>query len=138
MKKRYLLLLLACLLCTLITLPACDAAADDTLKAITKPYIDEYECVDARLGEENLLKEFDYIIISLVDKQNLELSYKIKGGDKRVVKGTYSVNSKTREFNAEIGLLGYTFKEKTKIEKGQFVLELNLFSKPLYMKFRSK
>ena len=120
-------------------LPACDSEiAKGSVKALTKPYIATYECVEARLGNEDLLSKHDYIKITLLDSKELEVSFKPKNGDKKAFKGAYTVNPETREFTGEIGILGLTFKETVKIEKGSFVITKNFLTLPLIMKFKQQ
>lgn len=137
MKHKKLLVVLLLLL-TLLLFPACEIDAKGSIKSITRPYVAEYECVEARLGEENLLDRYDYIKITLVNKEELEINYKPKGGIKHSYSATYELNPDTKEFSGEIGILGFKFKEKTVIENGEFVIEKNILSKPLYVKFKAK
>lgn len=136
MKKR---LILFAIICTLLLtfLSACDIKNAGSLKSITNPYIAQYECVEAKLGDEDLLKKFDYIKITLVNKENLELTYKPKDGEHKTIKSKYSFDVKSRILTAEIGLLGYTFKQSTVIEKGRFTLSKSIGSKQLVMKFKA-
>ena len=107
------------------------------LKSITHPYIAQYECVEATIGGEDLLKKFDYIKITLLDKDNLELNYKQKKGENKSIKSKYNLDVKTRTLSAEIGILGYTFKQSTVVEKGKFTISKSLGGKQLIMKFRA-
>lgn len=140
MKKRVLFVtLILCLILTL--LPACSsvqASANGSLKSITKPYIGEYECVEARLGETNLLEKYEFITISLLDDKKMEVSYKPKNGNKKTFEGAYKVNEETREFTGEVGILGVKFNESTKIVNGKFTLKKLIFSMPLIMNFKMK
>ena len=125
----------------LMLLPACSsmqASASGSLKSITKPYVGEYECVEARLGETNLLEKYEFITISLLDDKKMEVSYKSKNGKKKTFEGAYKVNEETREFTGEVGILGVKFKESTKIENGKFTLKKLIFSMPLIMNFKMK
>lgn len=136
MKKR---LIIFAVLCTLLLtfLSACDVKNAGSLKSITNPYVAQYECVEAKLGEEDLLKKFDYIKITLVNKENLELTYKPKDGENKTIKSKYTFDVKSRTLTAEIGLLGYTLKESTVIEKGKFTLTKSIGGKQLVMKFKA-
>lgn len=140
MKKKILFITVILSLLILL-LPACStvqASASGSLKSITKPYIGEYECVEARLGETNLLEKYDFINISLLDGKKMEVSFKSKNGNKKTFKGAYEVNEDTREFTGEVGILGVKFKEGTKIENGKFTVKKVIFSKPLIMNFKMK
>lgn len=137
MKRK---LFIICLICALVMLlPACGFnEKNQSLKAITAPYIAVYECTEARLGNEDFLEKYDYIRITLLDKKELEVSFKTKNGERKSFKGEYSVDPQTREFSGEIGILGYTFRESTKIERGEFTITKNILSAPLVMKFKMK
>ena len=109
-----------------------------SLKTLTKPYIATYECVEARLGQQDLLEKYEYINITLLNAKEFEISFKPNGGDKKSFKGEYTVNPETREFQGEIGVMGINFKEKTKIENGEFTLTRNFIHVTLFMKFKMK
>lgn len=141
MRRRILYItIILCML--LMLLPACSSTqangTSGSLKAITKPYLGEYECVEARLGETDLLEKYDFISISLLDDKKMEVSYKPKNGKKKTFEGAYEVNEETREFTGEVGILGVKFKEGTKIENGKFTLKKLIFSMPLIMNFKMK
>ena len=126
-------------ICTLLLtlLSGCDIKNAGSLKSITNPHVAQYECVEATLGEEDLLKKFDFIKITLVDKENLELNYKQKDGESKLIKSKYSFDVKTRTLTAETGLLGYSFKQSTVIEKGRFTISKSIGGKQLIMKFKA-
>ncbi|MDE6505051.1 MAG: hypothetical protein K2L42_04195 [Clostridia bacterium] len=136
--KRKLPFIAIVFILILCMLPACEISASGSLKSLTKPYIAEYVCTDARLGEENLLDKYEFIKITLLDSKELEVSFKPKGGEKRAFKGNYSVDGETREFTGKIGIFGVTFKETAKIENGKFTITKNILSKTLVMKFEMK
>lgn len=109
-----------------------------SVKALTAPYVAEYECVEARLGETDLLEKYDYIKITLLDKEQFEVSFKPKNGEKRAFKGPYSVDDKTREMTGEVGILGFKYREKVTVENGGFVISKNIGGRQLVMKFSVK
>ena len=136
MKKR---LIIFVVLCTLILtiLSACDMKNAGPLKSITHPYIAQYECVEATLGDEDLLDKFDYIKITLVNKDTLELNYKLKDGDNKTIESNYNFDVNSRTLTAEVGILGYTVKQSTVIEKGKFTISKSIGGKQLIMKFKA-
>lgn len=85
--KRKLILISVILSLMLIILPACDMEASGSVKSLTKPYIGEYECVEARLGETDLLEKYEYIKITLIDDKKLEISFKPVNGSRRAFEG---------------------------------------------------
>ncbi len=118
--------------------PACTDGADSSVKSLTKPYIAEYTCVEAKFGEADLLKEYDFIKITLVNDEKLEISFKPKNGEKKIVEGTYSVDDETREITGNVWIFGVEHREKIKIENGGFTVVKTLMNKPLIFKFEIK
>ena len=119
-------------------LPACDIQEADSLKSLTKPYIAQYECYEGTFGGEDILEKFDYIEINLADKKNLELLFKRKDGEKYKYECEYTFDNNTNELSADIGVLGFRFKESVKIEYGKFTVSKPIGSKQLVMKFKVK
>lgn len=122
----------------LTVFPACDAREAGSLKALTKPYIAQYECTEAKLGDEDLLEKFEYITIVLEDKQTLKLIYKPKDGEKHVMESTYSLDTETRELTADLWILGYKFRQSTTVKNGKFTITKKIGDKQLIMNFKSK
>lgn len=121
----------------LTLLPACEMKNAGPLKAITHPYIAQYECIEATLGEENILDKFEFITVTLQNKDTMELSYKFKDGETKKVKSKYDFDYNTHTLTAEIGLFGYSFKQATVIEKGKFTVSKSFGGKQLIMKFKA-
>ena len=136
MKKRLIIFVVLCTL-VLTLLSACDMKNAGPLKSITHPYIAQYECVEATLGDEDLLDKFDYIKITLVNNDTLELNYKLKDGDNKTIESNYNFDVNSRTLTAEVGILGYTVKQSTVIEKGKFTISKSIGGKQLIMKFKA-
>lgn len=136
MKKTFLLIPL--LTVFLIFFSACNAQEIGTLKSIANPYIAEYECTEAHLGEEDLLEKLDYINIVFVDKSTMQIIYKPKDSNKRIIESAYTLDSETKKLSAEVGVLGYKIKADTVIENGKFTITKEIGRKQLIMKFRVK
>ena len=138
--KRKFLIVVATLALSLCILPACnlDTAdfASSSIKSITQPYIAQYECKEARFGNLDLLNSYDYIKIVFLNKSDMELIFKPKSGEKKSYEGKYKVDTETRELEGEIGVLGHKFKEKVKVEKGEFVISKIILQKELYIRFQ--
>ena len=84
-----------------------------SLKSITRPYIAQYECIEAKFGEENYLEKFDYIKLTLKDKENMEICYKLKNSERTIVKSKYDFDVESKRLTADVGILGYKFKQST-------------------------
>ena len=127
----------AALVAACATLCACTIDTNSSIKELTDPYITRYECTYAAWGDQEFLEEFDYIRITLTDKEKLELSYKKKGDMPRVHTCRYSFDEKTGELTAEGGALGVKFKERVLIENGKFTIAFPISGKELILRFQS-
>lgn len=137
MKKKIFLLTFLCLtLLSVFLLPACSMTAEGSIKTITKPYIAQYRCIEAKLGEDDLLTDYDEITITLLDQKEMEVSFKPKNKEKHSFRAPYSFDPKTHELSGEAGILGYKFKEKVVVENGAFTISKPIGKKQLVMKFQ--
>lgn len=135
MKKRFIIFALTCTLLTFLC--GCDLKNAGPLKSITRPYIAQYECIEATLGGEDLLDKFDYIKITLATKDKMEFTYRQKNGESKILESKYKFDLTSRTLTAEIGLLGYNFKQSTVVEKGKFTISKSIGGKQLIMKFKT-
>ena len=135
--KKYLKVLLFLIPLCLVILCSCKPIQDSSIKSITRPYVAQYECIEAKLGETNLLDDYEYVRIILLDNSDMELNYKQKNRGVHSANGKYSFDEETHEITAEIGILGYTFKEKTIIENGEFLIKKTVRNRELVMKFKN-
>ncbi|MGN0824533.1 MAG: hypothetical protein ACI4MB_05645 [Candidatus Coproplasma sp.] len=108
-----------------------------SLKSLTKPYITTYECTAARLGNENIMEKYEYIKITFLNDKELEVSLKRKNYKKKSYVCEYHYDEKTSRFNAELGILGFRFKQDAKIENGKFTLCMPILGRTLLMNFQS-
>lgn len=116
-------------------LPACDMKAEGSIKSITKPYIAQYECTEARFGNINILEQYEFIKIIILDKDQLEVNIKPKNGEKKSARCAYTLDPETRTLSAEVGILGYKFKESVVVKNGQFTISKIIGSKEFFVKF---
>ena len=130
--KTVLLLPLLCLFLCAFTIDE-----SSSLKSLTKPYITTYECTAARLGNENIMEKYEYIRITFLDEEQLEVSLKRKNGRKNSYTCPYTYDEKTKRFNAELGIWGFRFKQDAKIENGKFTLCMPILGRTLLMNFQS-
>ena len=135
-KKFYFVFIISAICCILLCAFTFDK--NSSLKDLTHPYINTYECTAARLGNENLLEQYEYFKITFLDTKQLEVSFKRKNGKRRAYTCCYQYDDKTDEFSAELGIMGYKFKQTTKIKNGRFTIAMPIFGKPLLMNFAVK
>lgn len=136
MKKRATFL---CVLAVFVILFACAFKLDEnsSIKDLTHPYINTYECTRATLGETDLLEEYEYFRIIVGENNDLKVLFKRKDGKAYEFSSKYTFDDTTHELTAEIGVLGYTYKQKTIIEKGRFTISMPILNKQLIMIFET-
>ena len=124
--------------CIICTLCAFTFDLNSSVKTLTHPYINTYYCTEARLGEINLLEKYEYFIITILDDEELEISFKKHKWQKYAFTCNYEFNEETHELSAGIGILGFTYRQKTIINGGTFYINMLVLNKPLFMKFEVK
>lgn len=134
-KKIFAIIFIACALC--LSLCAFTVDTNSSLKSLTHPYINTYECTQAMLGKENLLEKYEYFRITLLNTKELEVSYKKKNGSKHVIKCPYTFDDESKVLQAEFGVLGFKFRQSTKIENGKFTVTMPIFDRQLIMNFKA-
>ena len=136
MKKRFILIFILAVAASLC-MCAFKVDMNSSVKSLTKPYITTYECTYARLGKQDLLEKYDYLKITFLNDKELEVSFKKNKGKKHAYTAPYTYDDKTGEIKAEIGILGFKFRQSTKIENGKFNISMPILGKQLSMVFSS-
>ena len=134
-KKVFAIVFVACALC--LSLCAFTVDTNSSLKSLTHPYINTYECTQATLGKEDLLEKYEYFRITFLDKKELEISYKKKNGARRAIKCPYTFDDKTKILQAEFGVLCFKFRQSTMIENGKFTVTMPILGRQLIMNFKA-
>lgn len=111
---------------------------NSSIKDLTHPYMNTYECTRATLGDTDLLEEYEYFRIIIGENDELIVLFKKKEGREYKFSTTYKFDQKTRELTAEIGVFGFTCKQKTIIENGSFTITMPILSRQLIMIFEVK
>ena len=107
------------------------------LKDITKPYLGQYECKSATLGDKEYLESFSYIRLELKPDETFSLYYCPKDGKAKEEQGQYSYDPKTGELLLSIGR-NDEIKRKFPLKEGELTVSLRLGGKTLVMKFEQK
>ena len=118
----------------LLTFSAC---GNSSLKDVAKPYLGEYECKSARLGERDYVNDFSFIRLELKENGEFTLFYNAKNGKKGEESGTYSYDEKEETITIIYGELG-VLKRKFPLKGGEIYVTLPIGSQTLSMKFARK
>lgn len=118
----------------LLALPSC---GNGSLKDITKPYLGEYECESARIGDRELTDEFSFIRLELKRGGEFTLYYSPKNGVKGEESGTYVYDEKEQTLCLTYENNG-VFKRKFPLKNGEISVTLPIGSQTLSMKFTRK
>lgn len=124
----------AALVATLLALPAC---GNGSLKDVTKPYLGEYECKSATLGEKDYFDNFSFIRLELKKDNEFVLSYSAKNGQKGEEAGKYVYDEKEETLTITYGDFG-VLKRKFPLKNGEIYVTLPIGTQTLSMKFARK
>ncbi len=113
------------------------AGKSGALPDITKPYLGEYECKIATLGEIDLTEKFDDVILELCKDGSFSVRAKDKSGSERMESGKYA-------YDREKGILTFTLggdkerKAQFPLEKGKIYITIPFGSKTMRLEFEQK
>ena len=137
MKKVKQVSVIFVCIATILSVCAFKIDENSSIKDITPPYINPYECHTATLGQTDILCGYDYIRLIIGESNSLTLLTKPKNGEEYACFGTYAYDSATGELTADIGVLGYKMKPTTKIERGRFTITMPVLNRQLIMSFEA-
>ena len=124
----------AVLAALVLILPSC---GNGSLKDVTKPYLGEYECQSATLGEKDYVQDFSFIRLELKKNDEFTLYYSAKNGKKGEESGKYAYNEKEETLTLIYGELG-VLKRKFPLKNGEIFVSVPIGSQTLSMKFARK
>lgn len=136
MKKIKRLLILFFL--PLTFLYGCNLSDADNLQSLTHPYINQYRCEKATLGNQDLLKDISYLTIILKDGGKAEILLKEKGKPQKRYYGNYNFDEESQKLGLSFGIFGYKFKESVLIENGKFSISVKIGENLLFMLFSTE
>lgn len=113
------------------------ACGNSSLKDVTKPYLGEYECKSATLGETEYVDDFSFIRLELKQDGEFTLYYNHKNGKKGEESGSYLYDKNEETITLTYGELG-TLKRKFPLTNGEIYVTLPIGSQTLSMKFARK
>ena len=122
------------LVALLFSLPAC---ANGSLGDVTKPYLGEYECKSATLGEKDYAQDFSFIRLELKKDDAFTLYYNAKNGQKGQESGTYVYDEQKETLTLGFGELGI-LKRKFPIKNGEIFVTIPIGNQTLSMLFARK
>ncbi len=137
MKKKLCAYLLP-LVAACLVVCSCEIKDMSGIKSLTRPYINEYVCTYGMLGERDLLEETEYIKVTFIDKQTIEISYKKTEGKRHAFECGYTYDDDTGEIIIDFGLFGAENKPRILIKDGKFTVLKQLAAKLLVMVFEVK
>ena len=135
LKLKSSILAGACALLTLI--PNFSFVKSGSLKEISKPYLGVYECISARLGEEELLADFSYIQLELKKDGGFILYYGDKAGKKERVQGSYIYDDEKQTLTLQF-MDGKCFQRAFPLKKGRLTVSLPIGKRQLCLIFEQK
>ena len=113
------------------------ACGNSTLKDVTKPYLGEYECKSATLGETEYVDDFSFIRLELKQNGEFTLYYSHKNGKNGEESGSYLYDKNEKTITLTYGEVG-VLKRKFPLKNGEIYVTLPIGSQTLSMKFARK
>ena len=110
---------------------------DLSLKDVAKPYIGEYNCIEAEFGGVDYLEDFEYITIDLKKDNTFVLRYAQKNGKKGEEKGEYQFDNVTKKLVLS-GKSKLTYNLETLMNNGTFAITVRFGGKTLHIKFEQQ
>ena len=105
-----------------------------TLPDITKPYLGEYECKRATLGEKDLLDGFQYVRLELKADDTFVVFYKTENGETGKETGKYSFNREREEITLTLDK-NRAYKRKFPLKKGVLTVDVAIGAQRLVLSF---
>ncbi len=97
----------------------CDSGSiPGSLFDISHPYTGVYRCEYVKLGDENLLDQFDYITLELKGDGLYKLSFRQKDGVKGAYRGHYHLDTENNLFTIHEKIFGKHIEKSFRIENG--------------------
>ncbi len=110
---------------------------NSTLKDITKPYLGEYECTQATLGDVDYLKEMKYIRLMLQKGDEFILSYCPQDKAEQTLKGSYKYDKDKQIIVLKLSN-GMCFERAFPIKKGEIYITVPIGALNLRLIFEQK
>lgn len=120
----------ACLLCF-------SSFRTGKLTDITKPYLGEYECISARVGERDCLEEFQSVTLELKPDGTFMLHCKEKNGDCKKLGGEYLYDEKRESITFTVNG-ERAFQREFPLKKGVITFFVPLGEKMAVFQFEQK
>ena len=130
-KKTIKTLFFTAILAIVLCFSCC---ANTSLKEISKPYLGEYQCKSATLGDKEYLDEFSYIRLELNADNTFSLYYCPKNGKAKEQTGKYRYHKEKGTIQFSLGTNG-ELKREIPLKKGEISFTLPLGAKTLIMRF---
>ena len=134
MKKYWIRTpLLAGLATLLLALPI---GKQDGLKEIVKPYLGEYECVEAKLNSMDYLERFSSVSLELRKDGEFILYYQESGAKKHKIRGQYRYDAKKESivFSSARG----AFQREFPLKQGVLTISFPVHGDIVVLKFTQK
>lgn len=137
------ILLSLCFLSILLILPFCIGAKSMhasryTLSSFMKEHIGEYTCTKLQLGEQNLLQNYQKIVLSVQSKGKANLHFIDKKGERNNQALQYSYDYTTKQFTFYSSKINAAKWVATPLQNGSFSLFKDILDKTLVIQFSIK
>lgn len=120
---------LACMLC------GCEVQSLSSLRSFAQPYLGEYHCEYAQLGDKNILSSFRSIVLTLEKGGTFSFAATPKIGKKIKAEGNCEYDESTNTLIFRANFRGKECRKDVLWSAGKFTIEHTVAGKPLVMRF---
>lgn len=113
----------------------CNVDEMSSLKDISRPYVGEYKCRKLQMGDEDELKNFEYIKLDLDYSGTFQVSYQDLNGNEDFYVGTYKISEEKATVTLSSKAGGKEQSFVFPYEKGRVIMQLHFNEKLLYAEF---
>ena len=125
------------ILSLLFTLPFLGALRAGSILDVAKPYLGEYECIQAELDGKDMLQDYVFIRLDLKGDNTFLLQCKAKGGEIKKENGYYQYNENSNSITMQLQSFRF-FKREFPLDKGILTIELPVGGKNILLKFKQR
>ena len=125
------------LLSVLFAFPFLGVMCTGSLFDVAKPYLGEYECVQAEWDGRDMLQDYVFIRLELKGDNTFVLHSKDQGGTMRKEVGVYQYDGEHKSVTMQLQSFRF-FKKEFSLDKGVLTIELPVGGKNVLLKFKQR
>ncbi len=138
MKRFFKIVIVAAVFVCLAMFGGCESVkAMSSLRAFSKPFAGQYECVEAQFGGKDLMEQFREILLTLQNDGKYELYAVPKKGKAFTDSGKYEYDDANKKLTLYLVQGLKTYRLECIVKDGKFTVSHTFAGKTLILKFKT-